>query len=255
MTSDRRLLDRVAEMEYVLFRDPGHTRQTRYGTFVRHPGFPTRYDCGQLTNVRCAPGDAGRFLEELDRLYGGTRLQHRKISWHDPATTRELVPLLTRARWEIHGCRMMTWRAQPCRAVNLAVAVRVVDPFHPDLVALMTEMGRLDGGFAWHRSQTPRLGGEWLVAYLDGKPVGSTGWFAHGRMARYRFIGTEEGARGRGVATTLMRHVQDHPEVRRQDALVLHVGDDGPVRLYEDLGFRTVGRAYDAMRFLPGIRE
>ena len=255
MIGDRRFLDRVAEMEYVLFRAPHHTRPEQFGTFIHHQDFPTRYDCAQLFDCRCAPGHAGRFLEELERLYGGTRLPHRKISFHDVATAAALRPALSRQGWHVTPGRMTIFRALPRRTLNPAVTVKAVDPYHPDLVALMTDMGRLEGGFAYHRSQTSRTGGEWVVAYLDERPVGSTGWFVHDHMARFRFIGTTESARNVGVASALVRHVQDHPTVREQDALVIMVNDDGPVRLYEDLGFRSVGRIWDAVRFLPGFDD
>lgn len=252
MNSDPTLLDRLAGVEYVLFRDPAHSRNTPFGTFVHHPDFPGRYDCNQLLECRCGPGQAAELFRELNRLYAGLNLGHRKISGHDEATLGVVAPIFKRERWELNCGRMTVLQAPPRRPANSTVRIRAVDPFDPDLEAVQErrEDGTIDRGFLYHRSQTSRIGGEWLVAYLNDRPVGSTGWFISERIARFRFIGTVEAARGCGVATSLIRHVQDHPIVRRADHLCIHVNDDGPVRLYEDLGFRTVGRMWEAVRFL-----
>lgn len=252
--ADDSLLARLAEVEYVLFRDPARSRATPFGTFVHHPDFPTRYDCNQLLNCRCAPDQVPELARELDRLYAGLNLDFRKMSGHDDATLAALTPLFEREGWQVTRSRMTILSAPPVRPPNLAVRIRVVDALDPDLeaVAERGKDGSISRGFLYHRSQTGRTRGEWLVAYLDGKPAGSTGWSIAGGIARFRFIGTIETARGRGVATTLIRHVADHPAVRAADHLCIHVNDDGPVRLYEDLGFRTVGRMWEAMWYPSG---
>ncbi|MEK7764700.1 MAG: GNAT family N-acetyltransferase, partial [bacterium] len=255
MTStDSHLLARLAEVEYVLFRDPAHSRATEFGTFVHHPNFPGRYDCNQLLDCRCPADRVPALVKELDGLYADLNLGFRKMSGHDEPTLAALTPMFEGERWKVNRSRMTIRSAPPVRAPNPAVRVRAVDPFDPDFEAVQErrEDGSFDRGFLYHRSQTARIGGEWLLATLDGKSAGSTGWFVAGGIARFRFIGTLESARGRGVATTLIRHVADHPAVQAADHLCIHVGDDGPVRLYEDLGFRTVGRMWDAMRHAPG---
>ena len=40
-----------------------------------------------------------------------------------------------------------------------------------------------------------------------------------------------------GAATTMIHYVQNHPVVRAQDALTIFCNDDGPLRVYEELGF------------------
>ncbi len=248
----------MAETEYALFREPAHSRVTPFGTFVHHPAFPTRYDCNQLVDARCPRGATAAFFRNLTAHYAGLNLGFRKISGHDPVTLERLAPVLAREGWQVNHGRMTVFRGARVREANPAVTVRAVDPFNPDLETAYIGKrvpGVLDMGFQYHRTQTPRVGGEWLVAYQDGQPVGTAGWYVVGRLARFRFIGTLEHARSQGVATTLIRHVQEHPVVRQQDALVIFVNDDGPVSLYEDLGFRTVGRMWETTRFLPGFED
>lgn len=46
----------------------------------------------------------------------------------------------------------------------------------------------------------------------------------------------------------MIRHVQDLPAVGALDELVIFVGEGGPDRLYEALGFETVGHFWSARR-------
>ncbi len=58
-------------------------------------------------------------------------------------------------------------------------------------------------------------------------PAGRRREIAHARRAPAH----PARARNRGYAGTLIQHVQQHPTVRAQDALVIFVSDDGPVAL------------------------
>ena len=76
----------------------------------------------------------------------------------------------------------------------------------------------------------------------------TTGWFVVDRIARYRHVTTAPQARGQGAATTIIRHVQDHPTVRAQDALTIFCGEDGPLRLYQELGFTVRGFMWEFLK-------
>ena len=89
------------------------------------------------------------------------------------------------------------------------------------------------------------------MAYLDGAPVGTTGWFAVGGIARFRQVATREPFRRRGVATTMLRHVQDHPGVRSQDALMIYCEAPATIAFYERLGFRKAGIMWEVSRDAP----
>jgi GNAT superfamily N-acetyltransferase len=254
-TSDVAVLSRLAETEYALFRDPSHALDTPFGTFVNQPDFPARYDCNQLLDSRCPTHRAPDFFRALDRLYAGKNLSFQKISGHDQDTFAELSAPLIGGGWLLNRGQMMTFTGSPVRRINPAVKVEAVGPFDPDLERAYTEdSGELDRGFLYHRSQAARIGGQWLLAYLDSELVGTTGWFIVSGVARFRRVETFEPFRGQGVATTLIRHVQDHPAVRAADVLTIFVNDDGPVRLYEQLGFRIAGRMWEAIRFLSEKR-
>lgn len=66
-------------------------------------------------------------------------------------------------------------------------------------------------------------------------------------------VATATAARGRGVATTLMRHLETLP----YDELVLEVTDanEGARRLYQRLGYEEIGRRRSRAPRLTGYRE
>ena len=43
----------------------------------------------------------------------------------------------------------------------------------------------------------------------------------------------------------MIHYVQNHPVVRAQDALTIFCNDDGPLRVYEELGFVKRGRMWE----------
>ena len=96
------------------------------------------------------------------------------------------------------------------------------------------------------RGQAARVGGEYVVGYLDGQPAGCTGWFSIGGIARFRHVFTAPAFRGRGVATSLIHYLQHHPGVEACDELAILVGEDGPGELYEQLGFREAMLFWEA---------
>lgn len=255
MPDDQRtLFERLNETEYAMFDDGAHATPTPFGTFITHPDFPSRYDCNQVVRCRCRVDEVPALLQDLERRSALLGLGHRKISGIDSATGDVLARVLPELGWRLFRSEVLWKNREPEVPVNPAVEIRAVDPTHPDLVSQMTEDGKVDGGFLYHRSQWPRLGGEWLVGYLDGKPAGTTGWFVVNGVARYRWVGTEAWARRRGVAATLIQYVQRHPTVRAAEALTIHVGEDLPDarRLYGRLGFTSVGWAWDWMKELKG---
>ena len=174
-------------------------------------------------------------------------LNYRKISGHDPATWEYLAPELEKAGWSVMSSSFKLHREPSTRPVNQELEIRVVDPMSKDLESLYTRDGQIDGGFLLARAGSRRAGGEHLIGYSRGKPASCTGWFVVDRIARFRHVLTAPWARNRGYAGTLIQHVQLHQTVRTQDALVIFVSDDGPVALYEDLGFRTAGVMWDAL--------
>ena len=242
---DHHLLTRVGETEYVEV-DPQYVRPSHFGDFYAHPDFPDRYDANQLCRVRCEPDEVPSMLEELEDLYRPTGLDFRKVSGYDPDVWSHLGPTLEDRGWRSWTTRLLVQKAESVRVPNPEVRVVSVPSDSPDLEAFYRDEDGLERGFVLARSQSARMGGEHLIGYVDGEPAGCTGWFVRDGIARFRHVLTAPVFRGQGVATTLIRHVQDHPAVAACDALAIMVGEDGPGPLYEQLGFRDVMLFWEA---------
>jgi len=243
--STEELRVRVGETEY-LEVDPQHVASSRFGDFYSHPDFPDRFDANQLCRVRCGRDQVPTMLEELDALYRPTGLDYRKVSGYDAEVWGHLRAHLHELGWATWTTRLLLHRAAPTLEANPDVKVVAVSADSADLESFYRTESGLDRGFELARSQAARMGGEYLVAYLSGEPAGCTGWFSRKGVARFRHVLTAQAFRGRGVATTLIRHVQQHPDVVACDALAIMVGEDGPGVLYERLGFRDVMEFWEA---------
>ncbi len=243
---DANLSRQLAETDYVGFVDPKFTYECEFGTFYSHPDFPDRHDANQLCRVRCVAGESDRLLEALDRLREAHDVTTRKVSGGDPATWAHLGPELTRRGWRVWSESMMLFTAPSRRKATIDLDVRSVPPTSPELEAFYTTDGEVGRAFVLYRSQFERVGGEYLVGFLNGTPVCCTGWYPAAGFIRFRHVFTTPSARGRGCATSLIHHVQQHPALQAAQGLVIMVEETGPKRLYEQLGFREASRFWGA---------
>ena len=227
-------LERLAIGDYPPTDDRGLT-ETAFGLQA------TGVDGPALLNCRCSP-------ETFEACLAAVRsLGVNKLVGHDEATLELLAPHLESRGFSRGALLVMVLTDPPTIESNPDVEIEVIDPARlahaPSYRQLFAQVDALDH---WRmEAETEwRRGGEVLVGWLDGRPAGRCGWFVKGGVANLRTVYTQEWARGNHVATTLLRYVQDHPTVRQQDALTLlsHPADRGGAeRLYERLGFRTVG--------------
>ena len=230
---------RLAETEYHRLIDPQYLYPSRFGDFYNHAGFRTRHDAHQLCRTICQAGQVVDLLQEIDQLYAGLGLGHKKISGHDLATYHNIEPELSTRGWQVQRTWVMLWQKEPIRPANPAIEIRVVDETNlADLDSLhQGENGQLQPSYLFHRAQDARVGGERIIAYIDGRPAASTGWHLLDGVVRYRHVDTQEWARKQGAATTMLHYVQQHPVVQAQDGLTIFCGEDGPISLYEQMGF------------------
>jgi ribosomal protein S18 acetylase RimI-like enzyme len=243
----RSFVVRLAESEYTKVVDPSYAREVRFGTFYTHPAFPDRTDANQLLRVHCGSDQLLDLKQEIEDLYRGSALPFRKISGYGPQWDALLEALCSEG-WIPSLEKMMVHREESQRSPNAELMIRTVAPSDRDLERLYIQNGVVDRGFVYARQQSERLGGEYIVGYVDDRAACCTGWFISHGIARFRHVYTMPWARNRGYAGTLIQHVQSHPRVRDQDALVIFVGDGGPAKLYEALGFRTEGVYYSARK-------
>lgn len=236
------LLNRIAHTEYALYTDPAHTVAHRFGNWVRWPEFAWRHELNALHDVQCPAGEADALLQDIDQLYQGTGLPYRRMSYHRTSTLHELDDHLRHNGWAVSKPLTMVHRQPPKRALRSDLVFRSV-PLHErlgDRAAVVRGDKWMVNGYFFRQAQDVRLGGEAIVAYLNGKPVGSTGYYIVNGVARFRAIVSHREHPRQGIATAMMYHVLSRPAVRAADAVVLFVGRNGPIHLYETMGFEPV---------------
>lgn len=87
--------------------------------------------------------------------------------------------------------------------------------------------------------------GTFLVAYLDGEPVGCAGWRSHGdtgEVAELKRMYVSPVARGRGVARAVLAGIEESARKHGRRRLVLECGDRQPeaIALYQSSGFERI---------------
>lgn len=87
--------------------------------------------------------------------------------------------------------------------------------------------------------------GDFLVAYLDGVPVGCGGWRSHGpdgTVAEIKRMFTRTDARRRGVGRALLRAVEDSARTAGRARTALETGTLQPeaIAMYEAAGYERI---------------
>ncbi len=224
----------LAQTDYKRCAAPSKTIKTNYGYFTSDLRFKTRYDANHHFATHVKKEAETHFFTTTEDLYKDSKLNHRMIKGHDPATLERLRPFAESNNWTINLILMMVFKNKPARPINPKVKLKVVDASRSeDLKRLVYR----PEAYEFAMLQNPRLGGETLLAYLEGEAVGTTGWFIVNGIARYRSVFVNPDYRRQNVASSMLQYVQNHATVKAQTALTIHVDEDGPVSLYETLGF------------------
>jgi GNAT superfamily N-acetyltransferase len=84
--------------------------------------------------------------------------------------------------------------------------------------------------------------GQFLVAFVDGEPVGCAGWRRHGEAAELKRMYTAPQARGRGVARRVLAAVEESARTHGYGRLVLECGQRQPeaIALYRACGYERI---------------
>ncbi|SBT37498.1 GNAT family N-acetyltransferase [Micromonospora narathiwatensis] len=87
--------------------------------------------------------------------------------------------------------------------------------------------------------------GAFLVAYLDGQPVGCGGWRSHGddgATAELKRMYTAPAARGRGVARSVLTAVERSAREQGRERIILECGDRQPeaIAMYTSAGYERI---------------
>ena len=98
--------------------------------------------------------------------------------------------------------------------------------------------------------------GEFLVGYLDGVPVACGGWRGNGTDAEVKRMYTAPDARHRGIASAVLRALEDSARRYGRRRMILETGPAQPeaIALYEKLGYHRI-EDFGHYRDAPGVRS
>lgn len=110
------------------------------------------------------------------------------------------------------------------------------------LADLAQRYGGEGDGTPVHPAQFALPQGIFLVAFLNGTPVGCGGWRSHGDDAEIKRMYTAPHARGRGVARAVLQALEDSARAAGRRRTILEAGSRQPeaISLYESRGYRKI---------------
>jgi ribosomal protein S18 acetylase RimI-like enzyme len=244
------VLERVQRFEREVEMAGSQNVDSPFGVAVIEPELPRRHDSNYLLAERVPIGAGAQDLAaEAERILGGAGLAHRAVFTFDEALGARLEPEFRELGWNV---RRHIWMAQlraPGREADLSIVEEVGEadlrpgrtaeiiryPWGTEEVAeQLLDAKLLLGERAETRFFGVRAGGE-IVSWADL-------YVAQG-VGQVEDVATKEEHRGKGYATAVVLRAAGEARAAGADLVFLVADeDDWPKKLYERLGFDTIGR-------------
>jgi ribosomal protein S18 acetylase RimI-like enzyme len=224
-----------------------------WGTALFNRALWRLWDWNQVRLERDGDGlDARVLAREADRLQGGARLAHRKISVDDGGLGERLAPQFDRLGWRTQRLLVMVSTGEPDRADDLWPVEEAAEPaLRPARVAAN---GGVSNDTVRQVLRAKRVRAEvasvrWFAARADGEVASYCEVYSDGRIAQIEDVATVPAHRRRGLARAVVLRTLAEARAAGHDLVFLTADeDDWPKALYERLGFETVGRFYGFVR-------
>jgi ribosomal protein S18 acetylase RimI-like enzyme len=207
------------------------------------------------------PGDATaeELAAEAERVQGAAGIGHRRVNVRGEEQRERLEPQFVHLGWEPQRFVLMVQRRGPDRPAEHEV--REVD--EPTLRPLWAEAIRsephgqdetLVQQILEHRRDVGQaIPTQLFAAEVDGKLVAHTELYSEDGVGQVENVYTLADYRSRGLARSLMLHaVAESHAAGNELTFLVADADDWPQRLYDKLGFETVGRY---ARFLSNVSQ
>jgi ribosomal protein S18 acetylase RimI-like enzyme len=220
------------------------TELSRFGTTMRSSRVPMRQDSNYLL-VGTSDASAAELAAELVDL--GLRV----VVVRDEATGRRLADEFEELGWQSHRHVVMAHRGGATKPADASIAVEVGEatlrPVRRRAI-LAAPWGGEELAEQLVRAKlliSERVDTHFFAVLADGEVAACADLYLDGDTGQIEDVLTLEEHRNRGLASALVVRTVD--EARRAGAtlvfLVAHE-TDWPWRLYERLGFETIGRYY-----------
>jgi ribosomal protein S18 acetylase RimI-like enzyme len=254
MTSSRTHTAVVFQRAYALIdrldeRTAERLEPTPYGPVLVHSRLNRVHDLNFLRAEEPGDATAEELAAEAERVQGAAGIGHRRVNIRGEERRERLEPQFVRLGWEPQHFVLMVERRGPDRPAEHEV--REVD--EPTLRPLWAEAIRSephgqDETLVQQILEHRRDVGEAIptrlfAAEVDGKLVAHTELYSEDGVSQVENVYTLADFRGRGLARSLvLRGVTKSHTAGNDLTFLVADADDWPQRLYEKLGFETVGR-------------
>ena len=237
------LMDRLDE------RTAERVEPTPYGPVLVHTRLNLVHDLNFLRAEEPGDATAEELAGEAERVQGGAGIGHRRVNVRSEEQRERLEPGFVALGWKPERFVLMVQRRAPDRPAEHDV--REVD--EPTLRPLWAEAIRtqphgkdetLVEQIVEHRRDVGRaIPTRYFVAEIGGRLVAHAELYSEDGVGQVENVFTLPEYRGRGLARALvLRSVTESRAAGNDLTFLVADADDWPRRLYEKLGFETVGR-------------
>jgi predicted GNAT family acetyltransferase len=237
-------------------RSAEFTVGSRFGTVLVHERLGRVHDLNFLRADSPEEASAGELAAETERIQGLIGLRHRRVTVMDRAESKRLKPGFLDLGWRTTAYAVMASRRPTEREADLS-AVREAEP--EELRPLWAE-GIRSAPFAEDEEVVEQLVAakdvvaaavttHYYVAEAGGEIAAYCEFYSSDGIGQFEAVMTREPYRNRGFASAL---VLKSLEQSRADGnaltFLIALENDWPRKLYERLGFETVGLFDDFLK-------
>jgi len=247
----------VALRRAALERETTRAEPFAHGTAFFTPEHPTKWDVNLLLVDDATGLTAEGLIAEAERLQGPAGLRHRKV---EAALGGEpLAPGFRAAGWAVEDLVLMMLRpdadrrgetrAATVREVGFESVRPLTERWYRETMSPAETRALADADAASAAS----VGSRGFLAEREGEPAAYSLLARHdGGIADVEHVYTAPEHRGHGLASAVVRAAVAAAQAAGDDRIMIVAdAEDWPQRLYERLGFETVGRRYGFTRKPP----
>jgi ribosomal protein S18 acetylase RimI-like enzyme len=222
---------------------------TPYGPVVVHSRLNRVHDLNFLRAEEPGDASADELAAEAERVQSAAGIAHRRVNIRDEAQRERLEPQFVRLGWKPERFVLMVLRGEPDRPAEH----EVLEVDEPTMRPLWAEAIRAEPHgkdetlvqqILEHRRDVGQaIPTQLFAAEIDDKLVAHTEFYSEDGVGQVENVYTLADYRGRGLARSLvLRGVTESHTAGNDLTFLVADADDWPQRLYEKLGFETVGR-------------
>jgi ribosomal protein S18 acetylase RimI-like enzyme len=222
---------------------------TPYGPVLIHSRLNRVHDLNFLRAEEPGDATAEQLAAEAERVQGASGIAHRRVNLRDEAQRERLEPQFVRLGWKPERFVLMVLRGEADRPAGH----KVVEIDEPTMRPLWAEATRAEPHgkdetlvqqiLEHRRDVSNALPTRLFAAEADGRLVAHTELYSYDGVGQVENVMTLQAYRGQGLARALVLHAVAESRAAGNDLTFLVAdAEDWPQRLYERLGFETIGR-------------